>query len=118
MYRLVKPILSRSVLLDNIGCLFGNGNDRSDGVPTDLIRKDRRIDDAEALDAKDSQARVNHAGIERGADARSRRLRKSRVRLVPALMAKKVPLTGWNAALQCSRMNSLISPSVICGAAQ
>lgn len=71
-----EHILSRSlsVLFDNIGCLFGDGNDRSDGVPADLIRKHGRIDDAEALDAKDTQARVNNAGIGRGADARSRRL--------------------------------------------
>jgi hypothetical protein len=46
-------------------------------VSTDLIRKDGRIDDAEALDAKDAQARVNNAGIGRGTDARSRRLAKT-----------------------------------------
>jgi len=86
-------------------------------VPTDLVRKDGRINYAEALDAEDTQARVNNAGIERSADARSRRLRKAR-ELASCSHGKEVPLTGWNAALQCSKMNSLISSSVICATTQ
>ena len=38
--------------LDNIRCLFGDGDDWSCGMTADLIREDGRVDDAETLDAE------------------------------------------------------------------
>jgi hypothetical protein len=62
------------VRLDDIRRLFRNGNDRGDGVPTDLIREDGCVDDAQALDPKHAQAWVDDARLRGGADARGRRL--------------------------------------------
>lgn len=63
-----------SLRLDKIGRLFGDGNDRSDWMPADLVREDRRVDDSEALDAEYAQAWVDDASIGGGTHARSRRL--------------------------------------------
>jgi len=63
-------LFSHSVRLDKIGRLFGDGDDRSDGMPTDLAREDGRVDDAEALNAEHAKACVNDASIGGGADAR------------------------------------------------
>ena len=63
-----------SVRLDKIGRLFGDGDDRSDWMPTDLVREDGRVDDSEALDAEYAQAWVNDASVGGGTHARSRRL--------------------------------------------
>jgi hypothetical protein len=40
------------ISLDNVRCLFGDSDDRGGGVAAELVRKNRRIDDAEALDAE------------------------------------------------------------------
>ena len=63
-----------SLRLDKIGRFFGDGDDRSDRMPADLVREDRRVDDSEALDAEYAQAWVNDASIRGGTHARSRRL--------------------------------------------
>ena len=68
--------LGAGIRLDNVRGLFGNGDDRSDGVPADLVREDRRVDDAEALDAEDAQARVDDARLGGRADASGRRLQR------------------------------------------
>jgi hypothetical protein len=47
-------------------------------MAADLVGKDRRVDDAEALDAEHAQTRVDDASIRRGADARRRRLDKEK----------------------------------------
>ena len=44
--------LDLGVFLDNVRCLFSDGDDRRGGVSADLVREDGRVDDAEALDAK------------------------------------------------------------------
>ena len=66
--------LDAGIRLDNVRGLFGDGDDRSDGVSADLVREYRRVDDAQALDAKDAQARVDDARLGGGADASGRRL--------------------------------------------
>ena len=40
------------VRLDNVRCLFGDGDDWGYGVTADLVREDGRVDDAETLDAE------------------------------------------------------------------
>ena len=68
--------LGAGIRLDNVRGLFGNGDDRSDGVPADLVREYRRVDDAQALDAEDTQARVDDARLGGRADTSSRRLQR------------------------------------------
>ena len=45
-------------------------------MPADLVREDRRVDDAEALDAEDAQARVDDARLRGRADTSGRRLQR------------------------------------------
>ena len=68
--------LGAGIRLDNVRGLFGDGDDRSNGVPADLVREYRRVDDAEALDAEDAQARVDDARLRGRADTSSRRLQR------------------------------------------
>ena len=52
-----------SVRLDDIGRLFGDGDDRSNWMSADLVREDGRVDDSEGLDAEYAQAWVDDASI-------------------------------------------------------
>ena len=81
--------LGTGIRLDHVRCLFGDGDDRSDGVPANLVREDGRVDDAEALDAEHAQARVDDARLGGGADASGRRLQTIITRVNPVLSPKK-----------------------------
>ena len=67
-----------SVRFDNVGCLFSDGDDGGSGVPADLVRENRSIDDAEVFNAKHAQVRIDDSCLGRGADARGRRLQKKK----------------------------------------
>lgn len=96
-------------------------------MPTDLVWEHGCVGNAEALDAKHAELRVDDTGLRRSANTCGGRLQNLAVSSYEEQNRsggkgavgrqgeiRRPGRTGWNAPLQWLRMYSLISSSVIC----